>query len=56
MRIYLIIAALICGIIATVLGFQFLDEPGWNEDYPGWLALALTFWIASDLAVRVDER
>ncbi len=48
MRFILILLALICGVIATAKGFEWFDI---NPDqYNGWLAAALTLFIAAHLA------
>lgn len=49
MRTILIILAVICALVATVLGFGFLDDADWQEDVLGWLALSLTFFFAAHL-------
>jgi len=49
MHYVLIVLALIAGVIATILGFGFVNDAEWVEDFSGWFALALTFFIAAHL-------
>lgn len=48
-RTALIVASLACGAVATVLGFGFIDDVDWLEDFSGWLALAITLYVAAQL-------
>lgn len=49
----LLVAAVVCGVIATGLafgwGFWFFDERTWRADGLGWLGWAVTLFIAAHL-------
>ena len=45
----LVILALLCAVVATILGFDLLNTSG-DPHVLGWLGLALAFRIGADLA------
>lgn len=45
MRLVLIVLAFIAGLVATVVGFGFVHDAGWTEDWPGWVSLSLTLFV-----------
>lgn len=49
MRTVLLILAIIAAMIATALGFGFIDDAGMQEDTIGWLALSLVFYYFANL-------
>jgi len=49
MYVVLVALALLSGAIATMLGFGFVDDADWLEDWPGWVSLTLSFFIAAHL-------
>ena len=47
LRVLLVLAAVVCGVVATLAGFGFWDSRDVAQDYPGWVALSATFFAAS---------
>ncbi len=56
MRIALIITSVLCGAVASAIGFGWIDDATWQSDYPGWLAIAVTFFVAAHLPFERYER
>lgn len=49
MRVILTFFAVVAGGIAVATGFGWVNDPEWAEDFPGWLALAVTLFAAAHL-------
>jgi hypothetical protein len=52
MSLILLVLALVCEVIATILGFGIVT----GAHYSGWLAFGLVFWIASLMVGPVVTR
>lgn len=48
MHTILLFLALVCAIVATILGFHWLGTDGTN--WEGWIGTTLVFYIAAHLA------
>lgn len=46
----LLVASLVCLVVAAGLWFGLTDNADWLEDTPGWAALGAALWVGSQVA------
>lgn len=52
----LVVLAFLAGIVSVLIGFRWGPGRDYFDEWPGWVALTITFYVASALPFPILDR